>query len=337
MSKERICLYSNLSDRSLFERVGFYRDDIEALRMSGADVLATCSLIDIIIFRPKMIVAYFYSKSVIAAVIGRAIGAKVILTGGADQISPILTTGLQLIIRQLLAFLCLIFSHRILVSCTDDFDSFRNLCFSFNSLKRKIERVNHAVTVASVSKNNEINITHKINAFTICWMGAESNVKRKGVDKAIKLISLLTRIGINAHLNIAGTDGPGRSLVEKLVLQHNLSDRVHLLGSISEEEKYRRFVDDDIYLQLSVHEGFGVAAAEALFSGMIVVHSNKGGLKDIIGDHGIIIDFSMIDKEDIASIKEFYSDLIKFRVDQQWLTSEIHKYSIRARYTALFR
>lgn len=332
-----VCFYSAVEDELLFDRVGFYRDDIAALKFGGAHVITTRSLRELFRFRPEMIVSYFYTKSIFAALFGRLIGARVILTGGADQISPILLSGCRLFVRRIFAFFCLVLAHRILVSCTDDLINFRKLCFGFQDLEKKLELVNHVVIPSPLPRLVDSNRLGQFDAFTLCWMGAASNVRRKGVDRAVRLIGLLKQIGVNANLNIAGSDGPGRSVIENLIKELDLSGQIQLLGAISEEEKNRRMVEGHVYLQLSEHEGFGVAAAEALFSGMIVVHSNRGGLRDVIGERGLIVDLAMIDEKDMNAVNEFYSDFLRYKKDQKYLAENLEKYSIKSRSDAFFR
>lgn len=62
------------------------------------------------------------------------------------------------------------------------------------------------------------------------------------------------------------------------------------------------------FFQLSKYEGFGLAALEALASGNIIIHSNAGGLKYVVGDNGLIFN-KEVTKE---SIDELYEKLISF-------------------------
>lgn len=333
----RVALYSSIRDKILFDRVGFYRDDIEALALRSDDVLATNSVKELLSFKPHMIVAYFFSKSILAAVVGRLTGAMVIFTGGADQISPAIVNGFRLILHRLLAFICLLLAHRILLSCSDDMGNFQKLCFGISSLKNKLELVNHVVIASAEPRTKQFSPPTRFDAFTMCWMGSTGNVRRKGIFRAVKLICQLRSIGINAKLEIAGTGGLGRDNVEELIRQLNLQEHVHLLGPISEQEKNYRMANGHVYLQLSDHEGFGVAAAEAFFSGMIVIHSNKGGLRDVIGHKGLVIESEIIDTEDIQAIKLFYKDFLSYKVDDNYLISKVNDFSIQMRSEAFFR
>lgn len=335
MMDMRICLYSPVASKDLFERVGFYRDDIKALSLRGGEVLATNSLWDLLVFRPRLVVGYFFSKSILAAFLGRLFGARVVLTGGADQISPVLQGGRRLFIRRAMAVLGLILSHRVLLSCTDDVVNFRKLSFGIRVLQRKIELVNHVVMPAPWRGGARVPVDGEFHAFTLCWMGAEANVRRKGVDRAIKLISRLHEIGVDARLDVAGTDGPGKKFLEDLSLELKVAKYVHFLGAISEDEKNDRFSRGSVYLQISEHEGFGVAAAEAFFSGMIVVHSNKGGLGDVIGDHGLVIDPTFVDQGDRTWVRDFYGKFLDYRINPEYLEKNLQKYSIKMRSDAL--
>jgi glycosyltransferase involved in cell wall biosynthesis len=330
----KIILYSAVKDKDLFSRVGFYRDDINALSMRGDKVVAVNSLLKILVGRPHLVIGYFFSNSLFAALLGRLMCARVILTGGADQISPVLSSGYKLLLRRLVALLCLILSHRILLSCSDDVLNFRSICFGINFLERKIELVKHVVIATPLG--GRVPVDGEFDAFTICWMGAESNVRRKGVDKAIRMIAQLHQIGVNARLKVAGTDGPGKRYLEDLARDLNVSAYICFLGPISESEKNALFSKGSVYLQLSMHEGFGVAAAEAYFSGMNVVHSNKGGLKDVIGERGIVVEPSFIENSDLKWVRSFYAKFLQYRVNVKSLEKDIYKYSTKMRSDAFF-
>lgn len=323
----KICLYSPVDDEVLFERVGFYRDDLKALSISGDDVVATNKISSVLHFKPDLLVGYFYSRSVFVALLCRLIGSKVILTGGADQISPILNTGKDLFFRRLFGFLALLISHKIYLSCSEDVHNFKGLAFGFKFLSSKIKLVNHVVVPLFPPVEKRLS-NSSFNAITLCWMGSKGNVQRKGVDKAIELVCQLCILGVDARLKIAGTDGPGRYYLEDIIKKFKMEDRVTYLGAISEIEKVDLFKANDVYLQLSKHEGFGVAAAEAFFSGLVVIHSNKGGLKDVIGDHGIVID---PDNLDSLKIKKLYDQIQDYKVDLSHISFDIKNYSIEAR------
>ncbi|EKD55022.1 MAG: glycosyl transferase group 1 [uncultured bacterium] len=55
----------------------------------------------------------------------------------------------------------------------------------------------------------------------------------------------------------------------------------------------------DFYLELSLHEGFGMQVAEAMACGTTCISSAKGALKEVIGEHAIILS-NPVDVDDIV-------------------------------------
>ena len=326
-----ICLYSAVSDDALFERVGFYRDDLAALATRSSDVRPIRRFSDIWRLRPSVLVGYFYSASLVAALIGRLVGARVVLTGGADQVSPVLKHGLRLVAHRFLAFLCLCFAHKVVLSCGDDFREFRRIAVGQRRLIRKISLAPHVVRPSAGAAIAKRQVVGEFHAFTICWLGSVENVSRKGVDRAVRLIAALRSIGVDATLDIAGTPGTGLSFLELLVEQLDLRSSVRFLGAISEEAKNGRFSRGAVYLQLSEYEGFGVAAAEAFLSGMIVVHTNRGGLREVIGHAGMVVDIDELLRGGAEALRQFYRSYLDFPVDHEAIAVQTQLYSIDAR------
>jgi glycosyltransferase involved in cell wall biosynthesis len=329
------CLYSAVSDPSLFSRVGFYRDDLAAMATMGVEVYPIFRISDVWKFRPSVLVGYFYSRSLGAAVVGRLIKARVVLTGGADQISPSLSSGLRLAVHRLVAFLCLCVAHKVVLSCAEDYQEFKRVAMGRRWLLAKLVKAPHVVRPSGDARSVSRQVAGEFRAFTICWLGSIENAKRKGLDRAIQLIAALRDIGVDATLDIAGTAGKGLAFIEELANYHKVSPFVRFCGAISDEEKDQRYLKGAVYLQLSRYEGFGVAAAEAFLSGMIVVHTNKGGLRDVISDNGIIIDVEELLAGGRERIAGFYNAFLSFEVDRHLLIEESRKYSVEARAKSL--
>jgi glycosyltransferase involved in cell wall biosynthesis len=136
----------------------------------------------------------------------------------------------------------------------------------------------------------------KENIFsTICWFGGDgTNLFRKGVDKALILFSELIRHFeySNYIFYIIGKNGKTNSFLNDIVDHLHLQDNVVITDEVTEEEKYIVLSKSKYYFQLSEYEGFGLAALEALYFKNIVIHSNKGGLRDFMRDFGIVYDES---------------------------------------------
>ena len=88
----------------------------------------------------------------------------------------------------------------------------------------------------------------------------------------------------NAHLLIIG-DGPLRRSLQSLIDTYQLSNRVRLVGFISEQEKQGMLRTANLYVSAAQHEGFGIVFLEAMDAGLPIVAANDGGQKDFL-EHG---------------------------------------------------
>ncbi len=78
---------------------------------------------------------------------------------------------------------------------------------------------------------------------------------------------------------------------------------VEFTGYIKEEELIRYYQRAKIYCQLSIHEGFGVALAEAMACGCVPVVTNNAALPEVVGDTGFYASYGD-DRSTVAAIEE---------------------------------
>lgn len=64
---------------------------------------------------------------------------------------------------------------------------------------------------------------------------------------------------------------------------------VKLTGWISQEELEDAFRRASVYVQASLHEGFGLSVAEAMLAGCIPVTTAAGALPEVVGETGVVI------------------------------------------------
>jgi lipopolysaccharide biosynthesis protein len=87
------------------------------------------------------------------------------------------------------------------------------------------------------------------------------------------------------HLLLAG-DGNRRRIVEEFVKQEQLSQRVHFLGNRNDVANVLKAAD--IIVMSSRYEGLSLSSLEGLASGRPVVASDVPGLREIVGNAGIL-------------------------------------------------
>lgn len=90
----------------------------------------------------------------------------------------------------------------------------------------------------------------------------------------------------HAQLAIIGT-GEERTKIEALAVQLGLVDRIHFLG-------LQRYVHEwmsaaDVFVLSSAWEGFGLVVAEAMACERVVVATDCGGVKEVLGECGILV------------------------------------------------
>ena len=93
----------------------------------------------------------------------------------------------------------------------------------------------------------------------------------KGIDVLIKAFEKVK----NAELTIIGCGDKERELKD-YIKEHEMFDRVHLLGKVEEERLYREFSECDVFVLPSIakSEAFGLVQLEAMAYGKPVINTN---------------------------------------------------------------
>lgn len=203
--------------------------------------------------------------------------------------------------------------ERWLVRYTDVLITINNEDFSF--AKKTFENIKieyipgvgidsnklNSYSIDQISKRKELNLPE--NAFVIVSVG-ELN-KNKNHETIIKAISKLENQ--NIYYVICGK-GVLNSYLESLILDLGLERQVKLLG-------YRTDVSDiyqasDVFAFPSKREGLGLAALEAMASGLPIITSNIHGIVDysVDGETGYCCD-----PEDVAGFAKAIMKLYKDR------------------------
>ena len=101
--------------------------------------------------------------------------------------------------------------------------------------------------------------------------------KVKRIPDVVKIFNEIQK-KIPAKLMMVG-DGPEKPKAEKLCEELGISDKVIFFGNSHEIDKILCF--SDLFLLPSETESFGLAALEAMASGVPVISSNTGGLPEV--------------------------------------------------------
>ena len=102
--------------------------------------------------------------------------------------------------------------------------------------------------------------------------------KEKGIFEALKTFEIIHKKYPNKKLIVAG-DGSALAEAKMIVKKEGLAN-VSFLGYLRGEDLKQQFVDCDLYLFTSYHEGMPTSVLEAMAFGLPVITSTVGGLVD---------------------------------------------------------
>lgn len=111
-------------------------------------------------------------------------------------------------------------------------------------------------------------------------------VVAKDYPNLLKAFADLSMRDAALHLVIAG-DGDQRGAIEALADNLGISESITLLGVRKDVAALYKLAD--VYVLSSAWEGFGLVVAEAMASECLVVATDCGGVKEVLGSGGILV------------------------------------------------
>jgi len=162
-------------------------------------------------------------------------------------------------------------------------ESLKNDTFKHFDVKREIEVIPNFIdlrryqgcstegVLKAFSTNNERILFHASNFRPV-----------KRVEDVVEIFSRV-RKEMPVKLLLAG-DGPDRPKIEALCRKLGTCDDIHFLGKLKNIEEVYSIAD--LFLLPSETESFGLAALEAMASGVPVISTNTGGIPEV-NQHGI--------------------------------------------------
>jgi len=144
-------------------------------------------------------------------------------------------------------------------------------------------------------------------------------VKRKGHAWFVEHV--LSKLPDHYAYLIAG-DGPERDTIVNVSRRFNLTDRVHLLGRVSDEEKNCLYQIADLFVMPNIHvendqEGFGIVLLEAGRYGLPVIASNIEGIRDVVIDQKT---GRLVEEKDVLA---FVNAIMRFNPDRSSIAASL--------------
>ncbi len=158
------------------------------------------------------------------------------------------------------------------------------------TVNREIRVLYNALDLSSIALRAEepisLNLPQGINFITVIRLSYE-----KTVDRIIYAADRLRAEGYNFNCLILG-DGDEFGKLQRMILNYNLNDRIHMLGRIANPFPYMKKCD--WFLCPSSRESFALTLLESTALGTPVITTECGGPEDVIerGKYGILTENS---------------------------------------------
>ena len=136
------------------------------------------------------------------------------------------------------------------------------------------------------------------NAVRIVSVGRASS--EKGYPGLIAAFQEILASGIDATLNIVG-GGPLKHELEDQIARLRLSDRVTMLGTLSEKQTLAEIASADVFVLPSLMEGLPVVLMEAMALRKPVIAAAIAGIPELVHDEETGLLFRPGDWHDLAT------------------------------------
>lgn len=277
----KICFFCKIQERKKLFLVEFYNQDICILKKIDPNLTIATKYSEID-WSADLIFVWWWTYASYPVFLSKILRKKVLITGTFNYKCPMASRDYfrRPIWQRLLIKYSIKYSNINILVSKNEYDQIVK-DWSLNNLVYSPHGVNTKKYTCGEYKNRTNTL------FTISWISKE-NAKRKCLYEIIDSMEILRHR--NLHLNIAGHEGDAIEDILSYIKNKGLDDCITFLGTITEEEKIRYLQECKFYLQPSRYEGFGLAIAEAMSCGAIVVTTDVGEVKTVVGNCGIILD-----------------------------------------------
>ena len=125
--------------------------------------------------------------------------------------------------------------------------------------------------------------------FTVAWMQS-GNSERKCIPEVIKAARIVLSVHPNLRFIIGGERGSDFPGLARLAESLGISESIEFPGAISREQKIDLLQRCKAYVQPTRYEGFGLAILEAMSCGSPVITSPGGAVPEVVGDAALMVD-----------------------------------------------
>lgn len=278
----RVCFYAPVEGPEILDRVLFYRQDLEALRRLGYEVVVATRWREI---RADVDVIYvwWWTWAFVPLLVRGWRRTPIVITGVFDYEWP--EPGNDYVHRpgwqRFLMRLGLRFAAANIFLTTFEHDQVTHALPTTAPFVIPLSVDADRYAPAVVPRSTDLIVS-------IGWLH-EANARRKGMYELIRAFARVHAVRPAARLVVAGADGGAATPLKRLCTELGVTAAVSFPGAVDEDEKVRLLQSCAAYVQPTLFEGFGLAIAEAMSCGAAVVTCAGGAVREVVGDAGLLV------------------------------------------------
>ena len=162
-------------------------------------------------------------------------------------------------------------------------------CLSFDALSG----------VSSAAEPEKVLARYGVRSPYLLYVGTME--PRKNIVRLLKAFELLNEMGENrTQLVLVGHEGWGLREVREAWESSPVRSSIRYIGYVPDEVLGLFYRHADLFVFLSLYEGFGLPPLEAMAAGTCVVASDRASLPECLGDAGVQVD--PLDVEAVAGV-----------------------------------
>jgi len=281
MKNHTICFFTKINDKKLLELVQWYKNDIEFLKQTNADLSVATSVKEL--KKSDLYYSWWASGSIYPLLYAKFFRKPIIVVAGGSEVVKdqklIAGYSSKSILGKAAVNLVIKLSDKIIAVSNE----LANEVKKFG--RDDVEVIYHGIDTKYYRPANKV----KDIIFSISYLD-KANVERKRLKTIINSVPYVLEKYPQQKFIIAGTQGNAYQSLTELVRDLGIENNIEFTGNISNEKKLELFQRSLLYLQPTIHEGFGVAIAEAMSCAVPVISSNNTAVKEVLGDTGLFCD-----------------------------------------------
>jgi glycosyltransferase involved in cell wall biosynthesis len=293
----------------------YYNVDHEVLKEIYDRVYVCSNLFELIkkLFLVNDIYCWWWNRSLLVILLSRLLNKRVITTGAIHMFdySGSIDYYKKSLYYRVFTKWALKFSNINIFISNDQLNSVTshikvNKPRMVHSSLNKDQKLDQNQINRKIALANESN---KLRLFSIVWL-TKDQIKRKALIEILHSLKIFNQ-NYNGSWEwvLAGKQGNGVHLIQKLISELKLNDNVKLMLDIDEKTKNLLYYNSDLLLMPSWFEGFGNSVLEAMSFGTSSLVSRYGASPEVIGDSGLII--NQITSKEICKKLLFFAHLSK--------------------------